>query len=67
MNKHYRPKSNIIFSGSVKKADEEDYLALKEWIRLGRVTLAEYAVNAYRELDKGSSDGSRLKAIRWRR
>lgn len=67
MQQCYKPKSNIIFSGSVRKNDEDDYLALRKWIGLEGITLAEYAINAYRELDKGSLESSRLKAIRWRR
>lgn len=65
MQQCYRPKSNIIFSGSVKKVDEQDYLLLRSLLQRERISIGEYLIDAYRELDKGSKDTARFKALRW--
>ena len=62
----YKSKSNIITSLSVKGKDEEDYLELREMLDRQRISLGEYLISSYRELDKGVSDPIRLRAIKWR-
>ena len=49
----YSPKSNAVFSGSVKGADLDDYVALRQMLKFGLTGIGEYLVYAYRELDKG--------------
>ena len=62
----YESKSNIITSLSVKGKDEHDYLELREMLDRQRISLGEYLISSYRELDKGVSDPIRLRAIKWR-
>tara|TARA_B100000035_G_scaffold27504_1_gene21392 strand:- start:465 stop:674 length:210 start_codon:yes stop_codon:yes gene_type:complete len=62
----YKSKSNIITSLSVKGKDEQDYLELREMLDRQRISLGEYLISSYRELDKGVSDPIRLRAIKWR-
>ena len=62
----YESKSNIITSLSVKGKDEQDYLELREMLDRQRISLGEYLISSYRELDKGVSDPIRLRAIKWR-
>jgi hypothetical protein len=61
----YKSKSNIITSLSVKGKDEEDYLELREMLDRQRISLGEYLISSYRELDKGVDDQLRLRAIKW--
>lgn len=67
MQQCYKPKSNIIFSGSVRRNDEQDYLLLRSLLHRERISIGEYLISAYRELDKGSTDTARFKAMRWSR
>lgn len=67
MQQCHKPKSNIIFSGSVRKNDESDYLLLRSLLYRERISIGEYLISAYRELDKGSTDVARFKALRWSR
>jgi hypothetical protein len=62
----YKSKSNIITSLSVKGKDEQDYLELREMLDRQRISIGEYLISSYRELDKGVSDPIRLRAIKWR-
>lgn len=62
----YKSKSNIITSLSVKSKDEQDYLELRQMLDRQRISLGEYLISSYRELDKGVSDPIRLRAIKWR-
>jgi hypothetical protein len=62
----YKSKSNIITSLSVKGKDEQDYLELRQMLDRQRISLGEYLISSYRELDKGVSDPIRLRAIKWR-
>ena len=62
----YKSRSNIITSLSVKGKDEQDYLELREMLDRQRISLGEYLISSYRELDKGVSDPIRLRAIKWR-
>ena len=61
----YKYKSNITTSISVKRRDEEDYLALRQLLSRHRISVGEYLIDAYRELDKGAPDAQRLKALAW--
>jgi hypothetical protein len=62
----YKSKSNIITSLSVKGKDEQDYLELRQMLDRQRISLGEYLISSYRELDKGVNDPIRLRAIKWR-
>ena len=62
----YKSKSNIITSLSVKGKDEQDYLELREMLDRQRISLGEYLISSYRELDKGVGDPIRLREIKWR-
>tara|TARA_B100000073_G_C23736271_1_gene572264 strand:+ start:977 stop:1186 length:210 start_codon:yes stop_codon:yes gene_type:complete len=61
----YKSKSNIITSLSVKLKDEHDYLELRDMLDRQRISLGEYLISSYRELDKGIDDPLRLRAIKW--
>jgi len=61
----YKSKSNIITSLSVKGKDEADYLELRVMLDRQRISLGEYLISSYRELDKGVDDQLRLRAIKW--
>jgi len=61
----YKSKSNIITSLSVKSKDEQDYLALRVMLGRQRISLGEYLISSYRELDKGVDNQLRLRAIKW--
>jgi hypothetical protein len=65
MNSHYRSKSNIITSISIKNQDEQDYLELRTLLVNQRISIGEYLISSYRELDKGVTDKLRLRAIKW--
>lgn len=62
---HYRSKSNIITSISIKNQDEQDYLELRTLLVNQRISIGEYLISSYRELDKGVTDKLRLRAIKW--
>ena len=64
-NSHYRSKSNIITSISIKNQDEQDYLELRTLLGNQRISICEYLISSYRELDKGVTDKLRLRAIKW--
>ena len=64
---HYKPKSNMITSLSIRKKDEADYIKLKSILRQEGVSTGEYLIDAYRELDKDGVDTGRLKTVRTRR
>lgn len=64
---HYKPKSNMITSLSIRKKDEEDYLKLKSILKKEGVSTGEYLIDAYRELDKDCVDTGRLKTVRIKR
>lgn len=61
----YKQKSNITTSISVKQKDEQDYLALRQLLSRHRISVGEYLIDAYRELDKDAPDAHRLKTIAW--
>ena len=63
----YRTKSNIQSSYSIKEKYEQDYLELREILKKNNVSIGDYLVNAYQELDKGSPNFSRIKTIRFSR
>jgi hypothetical protein len=65
INSHYRSKSNIITSISIKNQDEQDYLELRTLLVNQRISIGEYLISSYRELDKGVTDKLRLRAIKW--
>ena len=51
--KSYRPNgSNLQGSFCIKKADEDDYQKLREFLYYNRMSIGEYLVEAYRTLDK---------------
>lgn len=60
----YRPNSNITGSFSIKGKDEKDYLAMRSLLRRNRISIGEYLVTSYRELDQGATNDLRLEAIR---
>ena len=62
---YYKPQSNITTSISIKQRDEDDYVALRQLLRQQRVSVGEYLIDAYRELDKGAPDTGRLKTLAW--
>ena len=49
----YKPKSNIITSGSVPQYLEDDYRALKKMLGLTKMGLVEYAILSYCGNHKG--------------
>jgi len=61
----YKSKSNITTSISVKQKDEQDYLALRQLLLRHRISVGEYLIDAYRELDKDAPDAHRLKNLAW--
>ena len=60
----YSPKSNAVFSGSVKGADLDDYVALRQMLKFGHTGIGEYLVYAYRELDKGYEQHFDFRKVR---
>lgn len=50
----YRPKSNLVFSGSVRQKDEEDYQECRQFLAFNKISLGKYLVDSYRELDQVS-------------
>lgn len=61
----YKPNnSNITTSISIRGKDEEDYIELRSLISKHRISIGEYLVSAYRELDKGATNHLHLKTIR---
>jgi hypothetical protein len=62
---YYKPKSNITSTYSVKHRDEADYCALRQLLSRQRISVGEYLVDAYRELDKDAADSERLRSIAW--
>ena len=60
---HYRTRSNIQSTFSIKEKYEKDYIELRKVLRKCNVSIGDYLVNAYQELDKGSSNFSRVKTI----
>ena len=63
----YRTKSNIQSSYSIKEKYEQDYFELRDILKKTNVSVGDYLVNAYQELDKGAPNDSRIKSIRWSR
>ena len=47
----YRTKSNIQSSYSIKEKYEQDYLELRDILKKNNVSIGDYLVNAYQELD----------------
>ncbi len=60
----YRPRSNITGSYSIKSKDEQDYLELRSMLQKERVSIGEYLITSYRELDQGAPNTLRLAEIR---
>ena len=60
----YTPKSNAVFSGSVKGADLDDYVALRQMLKFWNTGIGEYLVYAYRELDKGYEQHFDIRKVR---
>jgi hypothetical protein len=61
----YKSKSNIITSVSIKSKDEQDYLELRRMLDEQRISIGQYLISSYRELDKGVTDKLRLRSIKW--
>jgi len=60
----YAPKSNAVFSASIKGADLDDYVALRQMLKYGHTGIGEYLVYAYRELDKGFEEKFDFRKVR---
>ena len=63
----YRQESNIQTSVSIKSQDESDYLALRRLLKGQRISIGEYLMDAYRELDKDVVDVNRLRTLQMSR
>ena len=63
----YKPNSNIITSMSIKGVDIPDYLELRKTLQKQRISIGEYFMDCYRELDKDAVDVGRLKTLRMNR
>ena len=63
----YRQESNITTSASIKNQDESDYLALRRLLKGQRISIGEYLMDAYRELDKDVVDVNRLRTLQMSR
>ena len=62
----YRPHSNLMFSGSVKHKDELDYQELRNFLSYSDISIGQYLIDAYRELDQVSFSrkmGTRYKFV----
>ena len=59
----YKQESNITTSVSIKGKDENDYLALRKLLKVQRISIGEYLIDAYRELDKDVVDVNRLRTL----
>ena len=53
---YYRPRSNIIFSGSVKEKDEPDFDQLCSDLKSYGISKGEYFIHNYRENHQGQTD-----------
>ena len=63
----YRQESNIQTSVSIKSKDECDYLALRRLLKGQRISIGEYLIDFYRELDKDVVDVNRLRTLQMSR
>jgi len=63
----YKQHSNITTSISIKGNDESDYLALRRLLKGQRISIGEYLMDAYRELDKDVVDVTRLRTLQMSR
>ena len=63
----YRQESNITTSVSIKNQDESDYLALRRLLKGQRISIGEYLIDCYRELDKDVVDVNRLRTLQMSR
>ena len=63
----YKQESNITTSVSIKTRDESDYLALRRLLKVQRMSIGEYLMDAYRELDKDVVDVNRLRTLQMSR
>ena len=63
----YRQESNITTSVSIKNQDESDYLALRRLLKGQRISIGEYLIDCYRELDKDVVDVNRLRTFQMSR
>ena len=63
----YRQESNITTSVSSKNQDESDYLALRRLLKGQRISIGEYLIDCYRELDKDVVDVNRLRTLQMSR
>jgi len=52
--KTYRPNYNLISSFSIKHKDEDDYQEARLFLESEGISIGDYFMNAYRELDKPS-------------
>lgn len=50
--KTYRPNYNLVSSFSIKHKDEDDYQEARLFLESEGLSIGEYFMNAYRELDK---------------
>ena len=50
--KPYRPKSNITGSFCIRQDNEKDYFELRRHLHENHVSIGDYLVESYRELDK---------------
>ena len=53
---YYRPRSNIIFSGSIQEKDEQDFLEMCADLEKNGIPKGRYFVNNYRENHQGQTD-----------
>ena len=60
----YSPKSSAVFSGSVKGADFDEYVSLRQMLKFGNAGIGEYLVYVYRELDKGYEQHFDFRKVR---
>ena len=56
----YRQESNIQTSVSIKSKDECDYLALRRLLKGQRISIGEFLIDCFWELDKDVLDVYRL-------
>ena len=63
----YRQESNIQTSLSIKSKDECEYLALRRLLKGQRISIGEYLIDCYRELDKDVVDVNRLRTLQMSR
>ena len=61
-----RPNYNLISSFSIKHKDEDDYQAARLFLESEGLSIGEYFMNAYRELDKPTFSKKTLYPFRYK-